>query len=211
MVRSQTRKFYFVELLKYQTLCVSIMPLEQRITLRQLSPNPMFEQWLSEWLSYAERKNSMKKHALAKALDSLRRYPLVMHSGRDCCILDGFGQTICRMIDKQLEVYRTSEGSSNDAVRRLMSEADCDRSVHEVIGKVQAEMVKIQQQKKRKKVVEPQNPIGDLFSKYDEPTADLENVVPEVRSEKPSDNIEIVIPANSYEIVLLVDTQETAG
>lgn len=180
------------------------MPTEERITLRQISPNPLFEQWLSEWLSYAERKNSLKKHALAKALDSLRRYPLVMHSGRDCCILEGFGQNICRMIDKQLEVYR----NGNLMEKRPMSEAECDRSIQEVIGKVQAEMVK--QRKRKKKDVGPSNPIKYLFDKYNEPLdhpVDV-NVIDE---ELTSNNIPIEIAANSYEIILLVDTQETAG
>lgn len=198
------------------------MPLEQRITLRQLSPNPLFDKWLSEWLSYAESKNSLKEHALAKALDSLRRYPLVMHSGRDCCILEGFGQTICRMIDKQLEVYRNDAGSGGNALMRkrpTMSEAECDRSVQEVIGKVQAEMAKKQKQRRMKKKDEAakDNPIKELFDKYNDEIHheveedDLVEVPEESATKAVAESVQIVIPANTFEIVLLVDTQETAG
>lgn len=195
------------------------MPTEQRITLRQLAPNPLFEQWLSEWLSYAERKNSMKKHALAKALESLRRYPLVMHSGRDCCILDGFGQTICRMIDKQLEVYRGADVGGTDVPttgrRRPMSEADCERSMHEVIDKVRVEMVKKKKVsvKAAKKMKGPhQNPLSDLFDKYD--LAEVDALIDAADAEAEPieiDSMPIIVPANSYEVILLVDTQETVG
>lgn len=199
------------------------MALEQRITLRQLSPNPLFEQWLQDWLSYAERKNSLKKYALAKALDSLRRYPLVMHSGRDCCILDGFGQTICRMIDKQLEVYRKnnidggcgSRAAAGESWKRPVSEAECDRSMQEVIAKVQTEMVKKQRQTRKKKkdvVGGASNPLKDLFNKYNEPFDAKEvDTIPEECAQTEVEANEVVVPANSYEIILLVDTQETAG
>lgn len=192
------------------------MPTEQRITLRQLTPNPLFEQWLSEWLSYAELKNSMKKVALAKALESLRRYPLVMHSGRDCSILEGFGQTICRMLDKQLEVYRSGgcAGSSTGHVtssHRVMTEAECDRSIQEVVGKVQKVMAKNQRRVRKKKVDTVSDPIVELFNKYnDEPNKEEVIVIPEDVS-KSAEVAEVRIPANSYEIILLVDTQETAG
>lgn len=68
---------------------------KQRIKLTQINPNPLFEKWLMNWIRQAEDKNSMKKHALTKALASLRKYPLMLRTGRDCAILDGFGNGIC--------------------------------------------------------------------------------------------------------------------
>lgn len=197
------------------------MPREQRITLAQVSPNPLFERWLAEWLNYAEQKNSMRKHALAKALDSLRRYPLVLHSGRDCSILDGFGQTICRMLDKQLEVHRNNNVAPNG--RPALDEADADRTLQEVVVKVQVRM-KEQAQRQRKrakmalqrdeaalgKIVTGDDPIVDLYDKHKDPsgaeaTDDCINIADEQCGST------VIVPANSYEIILLVDTQETAG
>lgn len=54
---------------------------ETRIYFRAKNPNPLFTQWLEFWLKQAEEKDSMKKCALAKALDSLKKYPLVLYSG----------------------------------------------------------------------------------------------------------------------------------
>lgn len=76
---------------------------DQRIKLTQINPNPLFEKWLREWIQQAELKNSMKKHTLMKALTSLQKYPLMLKSGRDCAILDGFGVSICSMLDEKLK------------------------------------------------------------------------------------------------------------
>lgn len=75
----------------------------QRIKLTQINPNPLFEKWLLEWIQQAEVEDSMRKHSLIKALDSLRKYPLMLKTGRDCSILDGFGTGICRMLDERLK------------------------------------------------------------------------------------------------------------
>lgn len=96
----------------------------QRIKLSQISPNPLFEKWLQEWMQQAENQNSMKKHALLKALTSLRKYPLFIKTGRDCAILDGFGVGICRMLDEKLKK------ESN-----LLSEKRHDESLREAVNK----------------------------------------------------------------------------
>lgn len=79
---------------------------ERRIFLWARKPNPLFEYWLEEWSAESRIINSRKQFALDKALESLKKYPLVLHSGRDCSILDGFGNGICSMLDKQLAIFR---------------------------------------------------------------------------------------------------------
>lgn len=96
----------------------------QRIKLTQINPNPLFEKWLMDWIKQAEDSNSMKKHALAKALDSLRKYPLMLRTGRDCSILDGFGVGICKMLDEKLK-----------KVENLMSEQRHDESLKQAVNK----------------------------------------------------------------------------
>lgn len=81
------------------------MPHEQKITLKLKVPNPLFVQWLSEWCEYAQLKNLKTRHVFEKALSSLKKYPLPLNSGEDCIILDGFGPTICRLLDEKLKSH----------------------------------------------------------------------------------------------------------
>lgn len=53
-----------------------------RIYFRAKNPNPLFTEWLEYWIKQAEEKDSMKKYTLAKALESLKKYPLVLYTGR---------------------------------------------------------------------------------------------------------------------------------
>lgn len=96
----------------------------KRIKLSQINPNPLFEKWLMEWIKQAEDSNSMKKVALSKALESLRKYPLMLQSGRDCAILDGFGAGICGMLDEKLK-----------KAENVVSEQRHDESLKEAVTK----------------------------------------------------------------------------
>ncbi|XP_035915434.1 crossover junction endonuclease MUS81-like [Anopheles stephensi] len=82
----------------------------RRIGVRLKRPNPLFEVWLEEMIAKAEEKNTMGKIALQKALNSLRRYPLPLASGRDCIVLMDFGKTICDNLDRRLKAYLASGG-----------------------------------------------------------------------------------------------------
>lgn len=98
---------------------------KQRIKLTQINPNPLFEKWLVDWIQQAEDKNSMKKHALTKALASLRKYPLMLRTGRDSAILDGFGTGICRMLDEKLkkEENLVSEQRHDESLKEAVNQA----------------------------------------------------------------------------------------
>ncbi|CAL8115648.1 unnamed protein product [Orchesella dallaii] len=65
-------------------------------------PNPIFESWIIEWKEEAETKDSKMKYVYAKALNSLRKYPLPLSSGKECSILENFGSHMCKMIENRM-------------------------------------------------------------------------------------------------------------
>lgn len=73
-----------------------------RITIKLKQPNILFETWLKQWKNKAKEKGSKLEHSYSLALESLKKYPLPLKSGRDCKILYGFGDKLCSMLDKKL-------------------------------------------------------------------------------------------------------------
>lgn len=69
-------------------------------------PNPLFTKWLREWKEEAVASNRKTQHVFAKALRSLKKYPLVLQSGKEAKILEFFGDKLCTMLDKKLEQHR---------------------------------------------------------------------------------------------------------
>nr|XP_060614156.1 crossover junction endonuclease MUS81 isoform X1 [Anolis sagrei ordinatus] len=70
-------------------------------------PNPLFMRWLQEWRDEAaERGRPRSQRAYERALSSLRKYPLPLHSGREARILQYFGDQICRQLEERLERHR---------------------------------------------------------------------------------------------------------
>ncbi|XP_070570245.1 crossover junction endonuclease MUS81-like [Ptychodera flava] len=65
-------------------------------------PNPLFLQWLTEWYDTAADNSSKMQYVYAKAIDSLKKYPLPLRSGKEAKILQGFGDKICKMLDKKM-------------------------------------------------------------------------------------------------------------
>lgn len=150
----------------------------------------------------------MKKHALAKALESLGKYPLVLYSGRDCAILDGFGGSICAMIDKQLDVYKATNPG------KLLTEQQMDVKEKSVIYDAQIAL--------REKCTKP-TPIEE-FQKLDDTLEALLNDVSgfDDLANQVMDDLEKptgtqwqperqILSAGRFKIILLVDTQETVG
>lgn len=179
-----------------------------RIYFRAKNPNPLFTEWLEYWVKQAEEKDSMKKYTLAKALESLKKYPLILYSGRDCAILDGFGSGICAMIDKQLQVYKDSNPG------RLFNEQQMDIKEKSIILDVKTAF-----EKKRSK----RNPIIDFKDKLDDTLEALLNdnafddidIIPTVMTQ-PTISMDFMpskarLESGKFKIILLVDTQETAG
>lgn len=189
---------------------------ETRIYVCAKNPNPLFTEWLEYWLKEAEKRDSLKRLSFAKALESLKKFPLVLHSGRDCAILEGFGSNICAMIDKQLQVYKeTNPGQV------LLTEKQIDFKEKSIIFEAQ-EKLKAKQKKKTttKETIQLTNKMNDTLNaflnnpniNFDEDDDLLAAVCSPPR--KAAEDFmpqKVKLPHDSYEIRLLVDTQETAG
>lgn len=208
---------------------------EERIYFRAKQPNPLFCAWLEQWLREAEKKDSMKRHALAKAVESIKKYPLVLYSGRECAILEGFGPGICAMLDKQLAMYR---GNNPDC---SLDEHDIEIKERTILQEVKSVL------EEKRKETEPteetwklpanlDDTLEALYQKYDDMdefdrlvnTKTTTKAQEEVTNTKASEKVtnteaaeeidvdefmppKVVVPAGLFKVVLLVDTQETAG
>lgn len=62
--------------------------------------------WLQEWKDEAVANNWKTQHTYSRALRSLKRYPLVLKSGKEAKILEYFGDKICEMLDQRLAKHR---------------------------------------------------------------------------------------------------------
>lgn len=189
-------------------------PRGTRIHFRAKNPNPLFIGWLEYWLKDAEKKDLKRKESLAKALESLKKYPLALYSGRECAILDGFGLKICGMIDKQIDEYRKSNPG------RLVDEQKMNVKEKSIIFDVKTMF----DQKRAKK-----NSITDFKDKLLDDTLeallvdadfdqDIEMLpdVPPTALSQPTMSMDFMpskvrLQSGKFKIILLVDTQETAG
>ncbi|XP_058016318.1 crossover junction endonuclease MUS81 [Ahaetulla prasina] len=82
----------------------------------QEGPNPLITRWLEEWRDQAAENGRLKsQRAYERALSSLRKYPLPLHSGHEARILMYFGEKICRQLDEELERHRSSQDGTASA------------------------------------------------------------------------------------------------
>lgn len=203
---------------------------EERIYFRAKQPNPLFCAWLEKWLKEAEAKDSMKRHALAKALESIKKYPLVLYTGRECAILEGFGPGICAMLDKQLTVHRgENPNRSIDAHDIDVKEKTILQEIKSILEDKRNEFKVVDERLKLPANLD--DTLEALYRKYDNMDDEFDRLVmgkkdtkvtemeTEMETEAETETIDVnefmppkvVVPAGSFEIVLLVDTQETAG
>ncbi|XP_032686476.1 crossover junction endonuclease MUS81 [Odontomachus brunneus] len=164
-------------------------------------PNHLFEIWLEEWKKEAMLRNSELQSHFAKALDSLKRYPLPLESGRDCIILQHFGSKLCSMLDKKLEEYRRQESGNASDDARVAVEGNEEYAIaskktpseeDRTIGEVQEKTAMAKQNKNTRK-----NASKKLVNA---------NEVALRHADK-----QIHFEPNTFDIILLVDTQETCG
>lgn len=163
-------------------------------------PNRLFEIWLEEWENEAARRKSELRYHFAKALSSLRRYPLPLESGRECIILQHFGTKLCSMLDKKLEEYKKKSSKVVDTSGSSSNE-DCTSAL-------------IQKQVEEDRIVEIQE-ITTLAkqartAKKNAPKQQLVNAY-QIATQNCNDKVEIVLEPGTFDIILLVDTQETCG
>lgn len=131
------------------------MSCNQTIELSLKNPNPLFVQWMEEWIEHADKNNLKTKSVFQKGLISLKKYPLPLKTGLDCIILEGFGPTICGILNQRLEQHKLEPAKKKIVPKKVLS------------------------QKNKNPVVE--NPDSILMS------------------------------PNTFDIILLIDTQETSG
>ncbi|CAH8583930.1 unnamed protein product [Schistosoma margrebowiei] len=68
-------------------------------------PNLLFQSWITEAMENAFVKDAKSYYAYRKALSSLKKYPLLLQSGKECKILEGFGAKLCDFLDEKLNNY----------------------------------------------------------------------------------------------------------
>lgn len=164
-------------------------------------PNHLFESWLEEWRNEAVVRKSELQNHFTKALDSLKRYPLPLESGKECIILQHFGTKLCSMLDRRLEEHRRQEPTK--AVDACVSGAggNEDRTVtsrkkpveESIIAEVAQEKTAVAKQARNAKKSAPKrlaNANDVAFGQADR---------------------QISLEPGTFDIVLLVDTQETCG
>lgn len=174
----------------------------KRIKIVPERPNCLFETWLEEWRNEAVLRNSELRNHFAKALDSLRRYPLPLESGKECIILQHFGTKLCSMLDKKLEEHRRQEGSSTKAVDACFSEADSNGG-RAITSRIEStEECKIVEVQEKTAIVKQAKNIKKIASKR------LINAIENASREIDK---QISLEPSTFDIVLLVDTQETCG
>ncbi|KAA3675350.1 crossover junction endonuclease MUS81 [Paragonimus westermani] len=74
-------------------------------TKRLVHHNVLFEKWITKAMEEAFTKELKSYHTYKKALSSLRKYPLMLSSGKECRILEGFGPKLCDFLDDMLSKY----------------------------------------------------------------------------------------------------------
>lgn len=166
-----------------------------RISLKLVNPNPLFTTWIQEFIAAAEKKEAKSQFQLKKALSSLQKYPLPLHTGRDCIILEGFGHGICALLDKKLENYIKANMPSESA-NSIVELSESFRASEPYQREKEQEREEI-----TKTVLENLVKDGRVVKGKSKPK--------KKKTESTFQSYEML--PGSYQIILLVDTQETIG
>lgn len=126
-------------------------------------------------------------------MNSLRKYPLPLNNGKECNILEGFGDKICQIIDKKLEKFLKEGGKlhEEDEYDHRVAESDqydtpkVKRTVEININQAEREKKSIFKRKVKDKPKEKEN-INEDEDKSEEATAPkarkIREYLPEFRS-----------------------------
>ncbi|KAJ8255055.1 hypothetical protein GJAV_G00200440 [Gymnothorax javanicus] len=74
-------------------------------------PNPLFLLWLTELRDQAKERGLKTQHVYQKAINSLKKYPLPLQSGKEAKILQNFGDGICKILDDRLQKHYEEHGA----------------------------------------------------------------------------------------------------
>jgi len=171
----------------------------KRVRIAFDRPNRLFENWLEEWRNEAILRNSELEHHFTKALQSLRKYPLPLASGKECIILQHFGTKLCSMLDRKLQEHRKEQSQTQGAITRIVevdnNEDRIAMSRKEPVRKdecLEKRMLVTKQTKNTKKIALKKSlNANEIVSK--------------------DTDRQICLEPNSFDIILLIDTQETCG
>lgn len=83
------------------------MPLKKH---QVVCPNPMFLIWLEEWRKEAEERELNSRFTYAKAIASIKKYPLPLRSGQEAKILENVGDATAKRLDQRLKQYLDDGG-----------------------------------------------------------------------------------------------------
>ncbi|KAK7103517.1 hypothetical protein V1264_018398 [Littorina saxatilis] len=76
---------------------------------KETNPNPLFAEWIAEWRDEAKEKGWKSEFIYSKALKSLKRFPLPLSTGKECKILQNFGDKVCKMLDDRLLKHKQEQ------------------------------------------------------------------------------------------------------
>ncbi|XP_071575988.1 crossover junction endonuclease MUS81 isoform X1 [Temnothorax nylanderi] len=188
-------------MINVQTECSPHSLRMKRIKIVPDRPNHLFESWLEEWRNEAVLRNSELQKHFTKALDSLRRYPLPLESGKECIILQHFGTKLCSMLDKKLEEYRRQEFTKAVDACFSQTSSNDDRTV--VSREKPVEKCKIVEVQEKSSAVAKQ--VKNTKKNASKRLANANEI-----ASREADR-QISLEPSTFDIVLLVDTQETCG
>lgn len=172
----------------------------KRVKIVPDRPNRLFEIWLEEWKNEATLQNSELRYHFAKALNSLKKYPLPLESGKECIILQNFGTKLCSMLDKKLEEHRRQESAKALDNHNLASSKDCAvalRKKDNVIELQEDDAIKVRKETVSKQTRNTENNGSKNLNTNEVIAKDVAE--------------QICLEPNTFDILLLVDTQETCG
>lgn len=173
-------------------------------------PNRLFETWLEEWRNETALRNSDLQHHFAKALDSLKKYPLPLRSGRDCIILQHFGAKLCSMLDRKLEEECKKRRLEEECKKRRSADAADDYVVvsSDEEHAIASEKVPAEEDRTTGAVQEKTVMVKQVRNSKKNASEHLVNA-----NQIASRHVDrqIHLQPDIFDIILLVDTQETCG
>lgn len=189
----------------------------RRISVRIKNPNPLFKKWLTEWIAYAKKKRLKEQECtFQRALAALEKYPLQMATGKDCLILDGFGKGICEMLDKKLERFRAQK-STVVQVPAVVSQIPIEPIEKTTLrrsksfGLASPEKAAPLAEKNNKGSTGPSKRLRKTKSENVIGITKLKQPVIALKPPEIQPDLEILVSPGRFEIILLVDAQETIG
>ncbi|KAM7358497.1 prolyl-tRNA synthetase 2-like protein, mitochondrial isoform 2-T5 [Cochliomyia hominivorax] len=160
---------------------------QRRLEIKLQNPNAIIESWLQRWLQEAENRGSKSQYKLREALEALKMYPLPLSSGKECAILRGFGSSLCKLIDDEME----NQKSKAQSIALNSSQYQED-----ICGVIET----IQTNEKKKKTLKSKEKVTKVTKKQQKAILEEEERTKQV-----------TMSPGTYKIILLVDTQETKG